>query len=138
MSTKSLTRNLADITVAMDSWTEPFWSAAAQKRLVVPRCKDCGYVRWPPGPFCPSCQGQATEWVSPGTGRLYSFTIIFAERTRTECIVPVLIRFADAGGVILLSTLIDASLDAIAIDHEVVVDWVATANTNAPVFRLVD
>ena len=31
-----------------DVWTEPFWAAAAEHRLVVPRCTRCGTFRFPP------------------------------------------------------------------------------------------
>ena len=35
--------------------TEPFWAAAREHRLVVPRCTACGTYRFPPAAFC--CRG---------------------------------------------------------------------------------
>ena len=59
-----------------DETTKPFWDAAAEGRLIAPKCTNCGTFRLPPSPFCFNCQQQATEWVElPGTGRIYSFTV---------------------------------------------------------------
>ncbi len=56
-----------------DPLTGPFWAAAAQRRLVVQACPECGYRRWPPGPLCPECQAEGGTWteISP-TGTLWS------------------------------------------------------------------
>jgi uncharacterized OB-fold protein len=60
-----------------DDLTKPFWDAALEDRLVVPRCTNCGTFRLPPGPFCFACRHQAVEWVElPGTGAVYTFTVV--------------------------------------------------------------
>jgi uncharacterized OB-fold protein len=60
-----------------DDTTQPFWDAAAEDRLVVPRCTNCGTFRLPPGPFCFECRHSAIEWVElPGTGTIYTFTVV--------------------------------------------------------------
>lgn len=51
---------LPDVT---DPVTGEFWSAARDASLVVQRCSDCGYLRWPPGPGCPECLASEAEWV---------------------------------------------------------------------------
>jgi uncharacterized OB-fold protein len=57
--------------------TEPFWSAAAEGRLLLRRCVDCGGVIWYPRAFCPICASLNTEWFgASGRGRVYTFTII--------------------------------------------------------------
>ncbi len=57
-----------------DPETAPFWAATKQSKLVVQRCDSCGYLRWPPGPQCPECQGLDAEWVEvEATGELYSY-----------------------------------------------------------------
>jgi uncharacterized OB-fold protein len=66
-----LTETLADAT------TQPFWDAAKQDRLVVPRCTACGTFRMPPAPICYQCQSDGVEWVElAGTGTVYSYTVI--------------------------------------------------------------
>jgi uncharacterized OB-fold protein len=60
-----------------DAMTQPFWDAAKQDRLVVPRCKDCGTFRLPPMPICYRCQSDASEWVElPGTGTVYTYMVV--------------------------------------------------------------
>src|ERR1700753_2592961 len=60
-----------------DSTTQPFWDAAKQDRLGVPRCTQCGTFRLPPMPICYVCQSEGVEWVElPGTGTVYSYTVV--------------------------------------------------------------
>jgi hypothetical protein len=57
--------------------TEPFWEAARQDRLVVPRCTSCGTFRMPPFPICHVCQSDGVEWVElSGRGTVYSYTVV--------------------------------------------------------------
>lgn len=55
-----------------------FWfDAAREGRLLIQRCADCGTLRHPPGPVCPSCR--SFEWdtlESSRRGTLHSFTVI--------------------------------------------------------------
>jgi uncharacterized OB-fold protein len=60
-----------------DARSQPFWDAAKEDRLAVPRCTNCGTFRLPPSPFCFTCQSRGMEYVDlPGTGRIYSFTVV--------------------------------------------------------------
>src|SRR5581483_4712512 len=60
-----------------DDTTQPFWDAAADDRLVAPRCTKCGTFRLPPTPFCFECQGTEVEWCElPGTGTVYTYTVV--------------------------------------------------------------
>jgi uncharacterized protein len=60
-----------------DATTQPFWSAAKENRLVVPRCANCGTFRMPPYALCFRCQSWDAEWVElPGTGTVYSYTVV--------------------------------------------------------------
>lgn len=54
----------------------PFWEAAAQDRLVLPRCRSCGTWIWYPRTFCPACRSSGVEWLpASGRGTVYSFTV---------------------------------------------------------------
>ena len=54
----------------------PFWEAAAQDRLVLPRCQTCGTFIWYPRSFCPDCHTSEIEWTdASGRGTVYSFTV---------------------------------------------------------------
>jgi uncharacterized OB-fold protein len=139
MSARSLRPDYSALDVPFDVWSEPFWQAGAGRRLVMPRCGACGTFRWPAGPFCPSCRSQAVEWVSPGNGRIYSFTILPVlgeDGAPSQFRIPTLVAFDEAHGVRLVSALVDAPVDQVAIGAEVEVDWVPAANLSVPVFRL--
>lgn len=55
-----------------------FWfEAAAQNRLLIQRCADCGELRHPPAPACPHCR--SFEWdaiESTRRGVLHSWTVV--------------------------------------------------------------
>ena len=65
---------------------QPFWDAAAEGRLVLPRCRACGTYVWYPRTFCPDCRTFGVDWV-PATGRgtIYSFTV---SHTRQGAVGP--------------------------------------------------
>ena len=64
----------------MDAAAAHWWTAIAQRQLLLQRCTDCGVVQHPPGPWCRNCRiGAAVEWVPhAGTGRLLSFTQVMS------------------------------------------------------------
>ena len=54
----------------------PFWEAAAQDRLVLPRCRSCATFIWYPRAYCPDCHTFGVDWVeASGRGTVYSFTV---------------------------------------------------------------
>ncbi len=58
----------------------PFWRGCAEGQLMMPLCGN-GHIIWPPRPACPACGEFSAQWVEvPGTGRLYSWTVV--HRTR--------------------------------------------------------
>lgn len=128
------------IRIAMDPWTEPFWQAAKQERLVAACCARCGTFRMPPTPFCPTCQSQETTWPQlPGTGRIYSFAICtrspFAD-VEDFLYAPAVIELDGAPGVRLVSNVIDVAVDAIQIGTRVGVVWNSiTDGWKLPLFR---
>jgi len=126
----------------MDSWTQPFWDATAQRKLLLPRCSACGRFRWPPGPFCPACRSQPVDWVPAGAGRVYSFTVIpgapAEEAGQRPVFVPALIEFPEAGGVRLIAAIVDTPVAAVRIGAKVELGWSEAANAVVPVFKLVN
>lgn len=66
-----------------------FWGAAAEGRLLVQECAECGERQFFPRSWCHYCGSAEIEWIeSGGTGRVHTFTVI---RRATE-----LLEFADA------------------------------------------
>ena len=120
MATISTSPAIAELEIPMDAWTRPFWEAARERRLVMPRCGQCATWRWPPGPFCPCCQSQSVEWIEAGEGRIYSFTIV---RDGEDVHIPALVEFPRAGGVRLLAAIVGAKPASVAIGAAVNLNW---------------
>jgi uncharacterized protein len=137
---RSIVPDFAALDVAMDVWSEPFWQAGSEGRTIMPKCGQCGTFRWPAGPFCFVCRSQEVEWADAGKARIYSYTVLPAPGADKDAPplyrVPVVVEFADAPGVRLVSVLVDVPLDGIAIDAAVTIDWLPAANAVVPVFRL--
>lgn len=56
---------------------EPFWTAAADGRLVLPRCDACGHHVWYPRSWCPVCGNEAVTWTElTGRGTVYAATLL--------------------------------------------------------------
>ena len=137
---RSILPDFAELDVAMDQWSEPFWQAGAEGRTIMPKCGACGTFRWPAGPFCFKCRSQAVEWAPAGQASIYSYIVLPQPGADNDAPpawrVPAVVEFADAPGVRLVSVLVDAPLDGIAIDDPVTIDWLPGANAAVPVFRL--
>ncbi len=56
--------------------TRPFWEGANERRLVIQRCRACGFWLHPPRPICRRCRSWdvGPEEVS-GRGELYTYTV---------------------------------------------------------------
>lgn len=60
-----------------DRELRPYFEAAADGRLVVRRCSECGLLRFPPGTACPWCSSLGGEWAEvSGGGVIYSYEIV--------------------------------------------------------------
>ncbi len=113
---------------AADTYTQPFWDAAREHKLKMPSCSACGFRRFPPTPFCPECHSQDLTWTElSGEAIIYSYTIV--ERAvlpgMAEFIpyMPIVVDFPDFPGVRLVSSLVDAPLDAVHVGSKVRVRW---------------
>lgn len=61
---------------AVNRDTEYFWTGMRERELRIWRCGDCGLLRHPPGPMCPSCGATKPEYqVASGAGTVYSFVV---------------------------------------------------------------
>jgi hypothetical protein len=140
MSARSSCPDFSLLQVPTDAHSQPFWDSAAARKLLMPRCTQCGTFRWPAGPFCPQCRSQQVEWVPPGQGRIYSFTVLPMRgevgNAPQQFRIPALVEFEGAPGVRLVSSLVDAPIEQVDIGIRVDVDWLPAANTTVPVFRL--
>jgi hypothetical protein len=68
---------LPSVVPAANPETDPFWAAASQGQLVLPRCGACGEFIWYPWQFCPPCPSFDIRWeASTGHGTVYSVRVI--------------------------------------------------------------
>ncbi len=60
-----------------DAFTEPYWQAAGEGRLLLRHCGDCGRTHHYPREFCPACWSESVEWVeASGRATLYTWSVI--------------------------------------------------------------
>lgn len=131
--------NLSTLDIPIDIWTQPFWDAANEGRLLLPQCSTCQRFRWPPGPFCPYCQSQCIDWVPSGPGFIYTFTIVRSQnKDELEAAprVPALIEFPEVDNIRFPAAIVDTPLSDINIGAEVKLTWLQAANVKVPAFRV--
>lgn len=113
--------------------TERYWAAAKDGRLLVKTCNACGQAHYYPREICPHCGSTDTEWrQASGKGTIYSYSVM----RRAE--IPYVIAYVTLDeGVTMMSNIVDADFDAIAIGKAVEVTFRETEGGMAlPVFRL--
>jgi uncharacterized OB-fold protein len=122
--------------------TEPFWVAAAEHRLVLPKCTACGTFRFPPAPFCWRCRAQDVEWIEQdGRGAVYSFTVIrhavIPQVAEALPYIAAVVELPRTDGCRVIGNIVDCDPGDVAIDAAVTLDWYDVRDGVAiPVFRL--
>ncbi len=123
--------------------TRPFWSAAAERRLSMPRCRACAAFTFPPRPTCGDCGSENLEWVNlSGRGRVYSFTVIRQvvggpSAKAFEPDIPYVVALIDLDeGPRITSNVIGCPVEAVKIDMPVEVAFEqASAEVWLPKFK---
>lgn len=120
-----------------DALAGAFWAGAAEKRLLIQRCKDCGGFQHYARPRCLSCNGSNLEMVEAGgRGRIYSFTVV--QRSPYEDLpspyVVALVRLQE--GIVMLSHIVDCAPGDVRCDLDVELTFQEIADSvSLPVFR---
>jgi hypothetical protein len=128
--------------LAPDACTAPFWLAARQHRLVVPKCTKCGTFRFPPSPFCHECTHQEVDLVEvAGTGTVYTYTVVrHAVVPQLADHVPYVVAVVDlddAAGVRMIVNIVESDPEAVRIGSPVSIVWDdVDAEVTIPRFRL--
>jgi len=129
--TDSATSGDVPIEIAMDDTTRPFWEAARERRLTIPKCGDCGRFRMPPSPFCPHCQSMEVEFPTlSGRGIVYSFSIVHPhpKAASQELQAIGLVELPDAQGARLFTRFVDVRTEDLHIGMPVEVRWKEVGN----------
>lgn len=83
-------------TPVVDAESRPYFEAAAEGRLSLPRCDDCGFVIFYPRDHCPSCHSHRTRWVDlSGEGTLYSFSVVHRAPGRWREATPYAVAYVE-------------------------------------------
>lgn len=101
---------------AVNPENRPYFDAAAQGRLLVKRCVDCGRYHHYPRAICPHCFSDRTEWhEARGTGTVHTYSVL-----RRGVSVPYCIAYVTLDeGVSMMTTIVDCDLDAVRIGQPV-------------------
>ena len=124
-----------------DDLSQPFWEAAKQRRLVVQRCRECGYFNHPPRPACDACQSQQLQFEPvSGQGTIYSFTVMHQPNVAGfENQIPyinILVELEEQPLLFMVSNLPASDLDKIKIGGQVEVYFEEVdPDTTLPQFR---
>jgi uncharacterized protein len=95
--------------------TKPFWDAAAEEKLMIGKCADCGATHFYPRAVCPNCFSDKTELQqASGRGTIYTFSVM----RRTPA--PYAIAYVTlAEGPTMMTNIVDCDLDQIRIGQAV-------------------
>jgi uncharacterized OB-fold protein len=127
-----------NVRITTDPYTEPFWQAAKEDRLVAPKCADCGTFRLPPTPFCPNCQSKNVDWTQLcGQAEVFSFSVVHGFPGIPDItLVAAVLDLPDAPGARLVSDIVGVDPATVAIGDRVEVFFSPIADGwKLPLFR---
>lgn len=108
-----------------------FWEAAAEGRLLLRWCLDCGKPHWFPRPICPLCLSDRTEWkAASGHATVYSYTCVAGPQP----LVVAYVRLAE--GITMLSNIVRCEPAEVRIGQALRLAFATAENGQAvPVFE---
>jgi len=112
--------------------TQPYWSAAAEGRLLVKQCADCGAFHAYPRSICPFCFSDRTEWRdATGKGKIYTYSVM------RRAPVPYAIAYVTLEeGPTMMTNIVEADFDQLRCGQSVEVVFVPTdGGPPLPMFR---
>ena len=120
------------------STEQPFYDACARRELKLQHCQSCGHVLFYPRTHCDACQSERLFWQSAsGAGNIATYTVV-RRGVSADFEAPYIIALIDlAEGPRMMSQIIDADPDRLAVGLAVTVDFAAwSEDITLPVFRL--
>jgi uncharacterized OB-fold protein len=118
--------------------TKPFWDAAADNRLVLPRCTSCQTVIWYPRTFCPACHTEGVEWIdASGQGTVYSYAVTHKGEGPFAAVSPFVLAYVELDeGPRVLTNIVDCDPAAVSVGQRVTVTFDTTdKGTAVPRFK---
>lgn len=117
--------------------TEPFWEGAADGRLLLSECQDCGLVYHYPRALCPDCFSEDVEWIeADGEGEVYAYSVTRTMSGWPEDDLPLVVAYVELDEGPRLLTNVDADPDAVDVGTCVTVRFEETEDeaVAVPVF----
>ena len=113
-----------------------YWAAAAEHRLIVQRCHQCGYLQMYPGYVCRRCRSQDLGWQSvSGKGTIYSYSVQYRKvegRAEAGTIIAVVTL---EEGPRSMTNILGVPPEAVHIGMDVFADYFHEGGFVLPVFR---
>lgn len=121
MATPAQDRKMRD--PQMNPGDEPYFEAAANGKLLLKKCNDCGEVHHYPRALCPFCFSDKVEWSeAQGTGEIYTYSVTRRGTPTPYCIAYVTLT----EGPRMMTNIVDCDLDAVRIGQKVKVTFKKT------------
>ena len=118
---------------ALNPGDQPYFDGAAQGKLMLKKCNDCGKTHHYPRALCPHCFSDKVEWVAAkGTGEIYTYSV-----TRRGGPVPYCIAYVTLDeGPKMMTNIVNSDMDHIKIGMKVKVCFQKSENgTAVPMFE---
>lgn len=116
---------------------ERYWAAAADGRLLVRECPDCGLVYHYPSALCPDCFADAEWREAAGAGTVYSFALLRNHESWPEDDLPIPFAYVELEeGPRMITNVFGCPPEDLAIGLDVTVRFVPTESDSVaiPVF----
>ncbi|MEF8789072.1 MAG: Zn-ribbon domain-containing OB-fold protein [Haloarculaceae archaeon] len=118
--------------------SEPYWAGAAEGKLLLSECADCGLVYHYPRALCPDCFGENVSWLeASGTGEVYSYSVAHTMSGWPEEDLPLVLAYVELDEGPRVMTNVRADPEDVAVGTRVRVEFVDTETEEAvaiPVF----
>lgn len=118
--------------------TERCWEAAANERLLLSACEDCGLVYYYPRALCSDCFSDNTGWLeAEGTGEVYSYSPTRTMSGRLKEDLPLVVAYVELDEGPRMLTNIDTDPADVEIGTRVAVKFVQTEKEDVaiPIFE---
>lgn len=116
--------------------TAEFWKAAAEHRLVIPRCNRTGRYFFPPERYVPGTDSGDWNYVEcSGQGAVYTYSVVYRPPA-PEFDTPYILAVVDlAEGCAVLTNIVDCTEDRVRVGLPVEVTYLDLDEGALPVFR---
>jgi len=109
-----------------NTWSEPYWEAAREEKLLLQKCSDCAKHIFYPRLLCPECFSDNIEWVeASGKGKVYTYTVVTNNAPsiflKDMPYVIAIVRLDE--GVQMLTNIVDCDHEKLACDMPVEVTY---------------